>query len=245
MTKIANLQNDMVYIDDREPKKVVNDVTTYFHTRNVRTKKQRLDCGDFFYNGILLERKDCIDWIASWRDARIINQRNKMLRESQANGYHPYVLIQGTFIQAQQQLQTIKHLQTRYSWESWLNGTLSLQEKGIDIVQLPQRTAHTQIAQVLEGLAKYKNEDKVLHDVFIEPEGLSWDMKAYQCIQGIGYTIAKELAETISIEDLLRRPKENAIKTLCTVNKVGEKKARLIYDTIHTKEKLKPIRELK
>lgn len=242
---MENLQKDMVYIDDREPKKVVNDITTYFNTRQIRTKKLRLECGDFFYNGILLERKDCIDWIASWKDARIINQRNKMLRTSQTNKYHPYLLIQGTYLQAQQQLQTIKHTQARYSWNSWLNGTLSLQEKGINIIQLPQRTAHTQIAQVLETLAKYKNEDKILHDILIEPEGQTWDMKAYQCIPGIGYTTAKAISETISIEDLLRRPKDNAIKTLCQVEKIGEKKAKQIYNTIHTKEKLKPIKELK
>ena len=233
------------YIDDREPPKVVKEVTDYFNTKQVKTKKTRLEVGDFIYNGIILERKDCVDFIASWKDARIINQRNNMIRESQKDGYHPYILVQGTYTDATRQLSHVASIKERYPYKAWLNGILSLQEKGIGIVQIEQRTNHKNIALTLEGLAKYKNDDKPLHDVFIEPEGQTWDIKAYQCFKGVGYTTAKKLAELMSIQDLLRRPRDNAIKTLCTLPGIGTKKATYIYNTIHKNEKLTPYKELK
>lgn len=241
---MRTFHENTVYMDDREPPKVLSKIKDYFETQQVPTKKTRLDVGDFVYNGIIVERKDCVDFIASWKDARIINQRNNMIRLSQKMNYHPYVVIQGTFTDATRQLDKIPNLE-RYKYKAWLNGILSLQEKGIGVIQLERRANHNHLAMVLEGLAKYKNEDRILHDIFIEPEGQSWDVKAYQCFKGVGYSTAKKLADAVSIQDLLRRPRENAIKTLCAVPNVGKKRATYIYETIHKKEKLVPYKELK
>ena len=168
-----------------------------------------------------------------------------MIREAQKNKYHPYIVIQGSYTDAIRQLEHVPQIRERYQFKSWLNGILSLQEKGIGIIQLERRVNHTHLAMVLDGLAKYKNEDKILHDVFIEPEGQTWDIKAYQCFKGVGYTTAKKLADLMSIQDLLRRPRDNAIKTLCTLPGIGTKKATYIYETIHKNEKLTPYKELK
>lgn len=240
------MRNGIVYIDDREPVKVRNAVKDYFETKGVPTQVTRMKTGDFFFNGILIERKDCFDFISSWKTQRIENQRLNMLRYCKQftgkKSIHPYVVIMGDYYTAERYMQKSP---INFSMKQWLGAVMSLEEMGIGVIQIDWRKANKLLAYTLERLAERKEENKtrIYHNVFIEPDGQSWDMKAYQCFPRVGYSMAKKLAEHISIRDLLRRPRENAIQELTSVDGVGQVIANNIMDEL-TKDEIKPLHEV-
>lgn len=238
-----HFKDDTVYIDDREPTVVKDAVKDYFESKAIPCRVTRMETGDFFYNGILVERKDCIDLVQSIKDARLNNQRLRMVKMAQKGDIHPYVIIQGTYNTAFKNLKHLPrvHIFTRKSWTSAI---AHLEEMGIGVFNIEFRFKHDILPLVIDCLAKHKKDDKPLHEVFVEPQGLTWDMKAYQCIEGIGYTKAKDLAETITIRDLMRRPRDNAIEVLTTIKGIGTKRAENIYDTIVGSQKLEPLKEV-
>lgn len=240
------MQNDKVYIDDREPVNVRQTVQNYFETKGIPTQVTRMKTGDFFFNGILIERKDCFDFISSWKTQRIENQRLNMLRYcKQFTGrqkIHPYVVIMGNYYTADHYMQKSP---INFTMKQWLGAVMSLEEMGIGVIQIDWRRANKLLAYTLERLAERKEENKtrIYHNVFVEPKGQNWDMKAYQCFPRVGYSMAKKLSETITIRDLLRRPRENAIKELTSVDGVGQKIANSIMDELE-KGELKPLKDV-
>lgn len=232
----------ILYIDSREPSEVIRRVTNAFH--NIApVETQQLECGDFIYNNIVIERKDCTDFISSWKDARLINQRNNLMRMQQRWGFHPYIVLQGDFFDVERQFQRSPNIRG-YSYKTWINGIASLAEMGINVIQLMPRFNHERLAQTIIALDKHFSDEKVYHDVFIEPEGFSWDHKSLQCIKGVGYNTAKAISDEYSIRDLMRRTQKSAISALTGIEGIGNERAKKIYKEIQGNKALKPIREL-
>lgn len=232
--KPESFRENIVYIDDREPVNVKEELAIYFNTKQIPTKITRFETGDFYYNGVMIERKDCMDFVNSWKDHRIENQRLRMKELQQKHDIHPYIIIQGTYQDIEKTINNYNGI--NFTKQQWIGAQNSLQEMGIGIIHLEERINHNLLAYTIDNLAHHKNKNKTYHQVYIEPDGYDWQMKAYQCIKGVGYTKAKILHDNIDLKKLLSMDKNTAMKKLIKIKGIGQKFAEKICNDLELPE---------
>lgn len=81
----------VIEIDDREPEM---EILTMLENWNVTFERKRLNCGDYRYKNLIIERKTMDDFCSSILDGRLLNQTKNML-ELQEQGAECFIIIIG------------------------------------------------------------------------------------------------------------------------------------------------------
>lgn len=213
----------MMIIDSREPKSIQEYGQNFFDGK-VHVEIQELPEGDFKYKNVIVERKEINDFVSSIIDKRMKNQKKKLI-EKQKDGYHCYVIIMGDY----------KDIDGEHSLskKAIAGAIASLNEYGIHTIHT-RRYDYEMLFEVIYGLMRKFNEDKVISEVFVEPSGYSWTMKSLMCIDGVGKETAKNIIEKLPhLPFFYECSKENLKLLLLEVEGVGNKTADKIIEVLY------------
>lgn len=210
-------------IDSREPKTIKEVMTEAFEREGIVTEVQELPEGDFKYDNIIFERKEINDFVSSIKDGRYKSQKRKLLLK-QNEGYHVYYLIHGQPRDLAEENQLSK--------KAIAGAIASLNEYGIHTLMC-NRYDLEMLFQLMFGVIRKYNEERVVEPVYVQPDNASWTVKALMCITGIGRETAENIAEHIPHLSIFYRSKRSDIrKTLLDVKGVGTKTADNILNEV-------------
>lgn len=210
-------------IDSREPKTIQDVMVEAFEREGILTEIQELPEGDFKYDNIIFERKEINDFVSSIKDGRYKSQKRKLLVK-QNEGYHIYYLIHGQPRDLAEENQLSK--------KAIAGAIASLNEYGIHTLMC-NRYDLEMLFQLMFGVIRKYNEERVVEPVYVQPDNASWTVKALMCITGIGRETAENIAEHIPHLSIFYRSKRSDIrKTLLDVKGVGTKTADNILNEV-------------
>lgn len=176
----------MIVVDTREPMSIKSYAQTFFKGK-YHLEVKELPEGDIKCDNIIFERKRIDDFISSITDGRFKSQKRKLLQKQQ-EGYHCYVIIQGEY----QDLDDTHILPKK----AVAGAIASLNEYGIHTIHVGLYDLELMF-EVIDGVIRKYNEEKVCPEVFVEPEGLTWTQKALACINGVGVETAKNITKVV------------------------------------------------
>lgn len=214
----------MLLIDTREPESI-KDYAQSFFDRKLHLEIKELPVGDIVYKNIIIERKRIDDLISSITDGRFKNQK-KNLVEKQNEGYHCYVLIQGEYQDLEEH---------RLPKKAVAGAIASLNEYGIHTIHVGLYD-YEMMFEIIDGLIRKYNEEKIVENVFVEPDNSTWTSKALMCINGVGKQTASDITEVLPhMQRFYEASPESVKMDLMEINGIGEKTAdrilEVIYDT--------------
>lgn len=208
-------------IDSREPKTIQDVMAEAFEREGILTEIQELPEGDFKYDNIIFERKEINDFVSSIKDGRYKSQKRKLLIK-QNEGYHIYFIIHG------QPRDLDEHNQL--SKKAIAGAIASLNEYGIHTLMC-NRFDLEMVFQLMYGVIRKYNEDRVVTPVYVQPDNASFTVKCLMCITGVGRETAESIAEHLPHLSIFYRSKrEDLRKALLDVRGVGSKTADKILD---------------
>ena len=213
----------MIIIDSREPQSI-KDYAMSFFNKKLHVEIEELEVGDIQYKNIIIERKRIDDLVSSITDGRFKNQKKKLV-EKQNDGYHCYVLIQGEYQDLDEE-----HILPK---KAVAGAIASLNEYGI-------HTIHTglydyeMMFEIIDGIIRKYNEEKIVEAVFVEPDTKTWTQKALMCIKGIGKQTSIDITEKLPHLQRFYEASPESIKLdLMEINGIGEKTADRIMEVIY------------
>ena len=211
------------FIDSREPQTMKDIMTEAFQREGILSEVQELPEGDFKYDNIIFERKEINDFVSSIKDKRYKSQKRKLLIK-QNEGYHIYVIIHGQPRDLAEENQMSK--------KAIAGAIASLNEYGIHTLMC-NRYDYEMIFQLMYGVIRKYNEERVVEPVYVQPDNASWTVKALMCITGIGRETAENIARHIPHLSIFYRSKRGDMKrALLDIKGVGTKTADNILDEV-------------
>ena len=219
----------MIIIDVREP----NDVENWFKSQNleVELKRELLEVGDYLIqtnNGkIVVERKTAGDYINSLIDGRLHTQ----LYEMSKNYPLSYLFVVGDIMAEL----AARDISSNIFYSSLIGCSLKRAAEGeqgqIVTIQLP---TNYEVALCLYYLHKKLEENKLYRLPSITYKKSDFNsclIRLYSCLPSVGEELAIRLAKQFpSLKSLLNA----SIQDLQKVEGIGEKKARQVYQFLHS-----------
>ena len=217
------MSDKKLIIDSREPQTIKEVISESFENEGILTEINELQQGDFKYDNIIFERKEINDFVSSIKDGRYKSQKRKLLIK-QNEGYHVYVIIHG---------QPRDLADENYLSKKAIAGAIaSLNEYGIHTLMC-NRYDLEMIFQLMYGVIRKYNEERVVEPVYIQPDNASWTVKALMCISGVGRETAESIVKHIPHLSIFYKSKRSDMrKSLLDVKGVGTKTADNILNEI-------------
>lgn len=212
----------MLSVDTREPESIKEYAQSFFD-KKLHVEIEELKVGDIQYGNIIIERKRIDDLVSSIIDGRFKNQK-KNLVQKQNEGYHCYVIIQGEY----------QDLTDHALPKKAVAGAIaSLNEYGIHTIHVGYYD-YEMMFEIIHGLMRKYNEEKIVESVFVEPDTDTWTEKSLMCIKGVGKQTAHDIVEIIPhLQRFYETTPEHNKELLMEINGIGEKTADAILGVIY------------
>jgi ERCC4-type nuclease len=208
-----------VTIDSREPKRLIDLLTA----KGVPCKRDYLQVGDYLFPGnVVVERKECSDFISSIMDKRIWIQAKNLTQYE-----HPIIsIIVGN------KWKSFYYRKGTYIHKIWLSTIATLTAKyNISVVTFEDEDEFLGFITSLEKQLS-KEKESVRFDLIARKANNIQERKENTlcAIEGISVKTAKQLLECYgTVKNISNESIENLVK----IKGIGEKTAKAIHDTFN------------
>ncbi|KSW11337.1 hypothetical protein CF15_00240 [Pyrodictium occultum] len=221
-----------IIVDSREASKN-RDVVEELRRRGLRVAVQALEAGDYYLlarnprKALLVERKSVTDFANSVRDNRIWEQAKLLRQAAEKEGVRPVILLEGW----------LGVIEKRTRWN--IAAILRILDEIVLDWGIPVIPAHSKRATIVWLAAKAKSlgktEEKRIVRLRVEKKPPTIQERILYVAEGLaGPVLARRLLERFGT---LRRIANASIRELMTVEGVGEKRAKEIYEIFNTEWK--------
>ncbi len=218
-----------IIVDSREASKN-SDIVNGLKERGVRVAVLELSAGDYYLlsvnheKAVLVERKTVLDFANSIRDNRIWDQVKRLKEAAELDRVKPLILLEGW----------LGLIEKRTKWN--LAAILRVMDEIVLDWGVPIMHTHNKQATIAWLAAKAKSlgetKDKKVYRLRVEKKPLSLNEKILYVAEGlVGPVLARRLLKRFGT---LRNLANASIKELMSIEGIGEKRAKEIYDIFNT-----------
>lgn len=217
----------MLLVDNAEPDKIFNLLSR----QGTEHKKTTLPVGDFYQNGVVIERKSVPDFISSIRSGHLQKQLVQMDEGLKSGVFKAsYLIVSGVFSKEVMYNRYIKN----WTVEHQLGALASISARYL--TKVVQVENDTQLVKLISKLVDKSTDNKnvtVFETELMKSKMTTDDLRAKMigCIDGIGLGKAKEISEISNLCLFDKKGEPMTTDILCKIEGIGKKIADKILNS--------------